>query len=47
MWRGTILLEDYRGLEVTGVEDLKTQFRDAITTIDRGMLAHTWEELEF
>jgi hypothetical protein len=46
MWWGTILLEDYCGLEVTGVEDLKTRIRDVITTINRGMLAHTWEELE-
>jgi hypothetical protein len=47
MWRGTILLEDYRGLEITGGEDLKTRIRDVITTINRGMLARTWEELEF
>jgi hypothetical protein len=47
MWRGTILLEDYRGLEVTGVEDMKTRIRDIITAINRGMLARTWEELEF
>jgi hypothetical protein len=47
VWWGTILLEDYRGLEVTGVEDLKTRIRDVITTINRGMLACTWEELEF
>jgi hypothetical protein len=47
MWRDTILLEDYRGLEVTGVEGLKTQIRDVVTTINRGMVAHTWEELEF
>jgi hypothetical protein len=40
MWQGTILLEDYRGLEVTGVEDLKTRFRDVIT-INKGMLART------
>jgi hypothetical protein len=33
--------------KVTGVEDLKTQIRDVITTINRGMLACTWEELEF
>jgi hypothetical protein len=32
--------------KVTGV-DLKTQIRDVITTINRGMLAHAWEELEF
>jgi hypothetical protein len=31
----------------TGIEDLKTQIRDVITTIKRGMLARTWEELEF
>jgi hypothetical protein len=31
----------------TGVEDLKTRIRDVITTINRGMLARTWEELEF
>jgi hypothetical protein len=47
LWRGTILLEDYRGLEVTGVEDMKTRIRDVITTINRGMLARTSEELEF
>jgi hypothetical protein len=47
MWWGTILLEDYRGLEFTGVEDLKTRIRDVITIINRGMLARTWEELEF
>jgi hypothetical protein len=47
MWRGTILLEDYRGLEVTGVEDLKTRIRNVITTINREMLARTWEELGF
>jgi hypothetical protein len=47
MWRGTILLEVYSGLEVTGGEDLKTRIRDVITTINRGMLARTWEELEF
>jgi hypothetical protein len=47
MWQGTILLEDYCGLKVTGVENLKTQIRDVIITINRGMLAHTWEELEF
>jgi hypothetical protein len=47
MWRGTILLEDYRGLEVTGGEGLKTRIRDVMTTINRGMLARTWEELEF
>jgi hypothetical protein len=33
--------------KVTGVEDLKTRIRDAITPINRGMLARTWEELEF
>jgi hypothetical protein len=47
MWRGTILLEDYHGLEVTGVEDLKTRIRDVVTTINTGMLAQIWEELEF
>jgi hypothetical protein len=47
MWQGTILLGDYRGLEVTGVEDMKTRIRDVITTINRSMLAYTWEELEF
>jgi hypothetical protein len=47
MWRGIILLEDCRGLEVTGVVDMKTRIRDVITTISRGMLARTWEELEF
>jgi hypothetical protein len=47
MWQGTILLEDYRGLEVTGAEDLKTRIRDVITTTNTGMLAITWEELEF
>jgi hypothetical protein len=47
MWWGTILLENYCGLEVTGVEDLKTQIGDVITTINRGMLARTWEKLEF
>jgi hypothetical protein len=31
----------------TGVEDLKTRIRDVITTINRGMPAHTWEVLEF
>jgi hypothetical protein len=40
-------LEDYRGLEVTGVEDMKTRIRDVITTINRGLLARTWEQLEF
>jgi hypothetical protein len=33
--------------KVTVVEDLKTRIRDVITTINRGMLARTWEELEF
>jgi hypothetical protein len=33
--------------KVAGVEDLKTQIRDVVTTISRGMVAHTWEELEF
>jgi hypothetical protein len=33
--------------KVTGVEDLKTRIRDAITPINRGMLARTWEESEF
>jgi hypothetical protein len=33
--------------QVTGVEDLKTRIRDVITTINRGMLALTWKELEF
>jgi hypothetical protein len=33
--------------KVTGVEGLKTQIRDVVTTINRGMVAHTWEELEF
>jgi hypothetical protein len=33
--------------KVTGVEDPKTRIRDVITTINRGMLARTWEELEF
>jgi hypothetical protein len=33
--------------KVTGVEDLKTRIRDVITTINRGMLARTWEEMEF
>jgi ribosomal protein S3AE len=47
MWQAAILLEDYHGLEVTGVEDLKTQIKDIITTINRGMLVRTWEELEF
>jgi hypothetical protein len=37
LWQGIILLEDYHGLEVTGVEDLKTWIRDVITTINRGM----------
>jgi hypothetical protein len=32
--------------KVTGVEDLKTWIMDVITTITRGMLAHTWKELE-
>jgi hypothetical protein len=31
--------------KVTGLEDLKTRIRDIITTINRGMLARTWEEL--
>jgi hypothetical protein len=47
MWRGTILLEDYRGLEFAGVEDLKTWIRDVITATSRGMLVRIWEELEF
>jgi hypothetical protein len=34
MWWGTILLEDYRGLEVTGFEDLSTRIRDVVTTIN-------------
>jgi hypothetical protein len=33
--------------KVTGVEDLKIRIRDVITTINRGMVARTWEELEF
>jgi hypothetical protein len=33
--------------KVTGVEDLKTWIRDVITIINKGMLARTWEELEF
>jgi hypothetical protein len=33
--------------KVTGVADLKTWIRDVITTINRSMLANTWEELEF
>jgi hypothetical protein len=33
--------------KITGVEDLKTRIRDVIKTINRGMLARTWEELEF
>jgi hypothetical protein len=33
--------------KITGVEDLKTRIRDVNTTINRGMLARTWEELEF
>jgi hypothetical protein len=33
--------------KVTGVEGLKTRIRDVITTINRGMLARTWEQLEF
>jgi hypothetical protein len=47
MWWGTILLEDYHGLEVTRFEDLKTWIRDVTTTINRGMLARIWKELEF
>jgi hypothetical protein len=35
------------GTKVTGVEDLKTQIRNVITTLNRGMLAHTWKELKF
>jgi hypothetical protein len=33
--------------KVTGVEDMKTRIRDAITIINRGMLVRTWEDLEF
>jgi hypothetical protein len=33
--------------KVTGIEDVKTWIRDVITAINRGMLARTWEELEF
>jgi hypothetical protein len=33
--------------KVTGVEDQKTRIRDVITIINTGMLARTWEELEF
>jgi hypothetical protein len=33
--------------ELTGVEHLKTRIGDVIITINRGMLARTWEELEF
>jgi hypothetical protein len=33
--------------KVTGIEDLKARIRDVIKTINRGMLARTWEELEF
>jgi hypothetical protein len=29
------------------LEVLKTRIRDVTTTINRGMLAHTWGELEF
>jgi hypothetical protein len=45
MWRGTILLEDCLGMEVTGVEGLKTRIRDVIITVNRGMLARTWKNL--
>jgi hypothetical protein len=47
MWRGTILLEDYSGLEILHLRHyrlLKTRIRDVITTINRGMLVRTWEE---
>jgi hypothetical protein len=40
---GWILQESYS----FKVEDLKTRVRDVIITINRGMLARTWEELEF
>jgi hypothetical protein len=33
--------------EVTEAEHLKTKIRDVITTINTGMLARSWEELEF
>jgi hypothetical protein len=33
--------------KVTWVEDPKTRIRDVVTTINRGMLACTWEELGF
>jgi hypothetical protein len=32
---------------VTGVEDLNKQIRNVIITINTGMLARTWEKLEF
>jgi hypothetical protein len=30
--------------KVAGVEDLKTQIKDVVTTISRGMLARVWKE---
>jgi hypothetical protein len=39
--------DKFYATKVTGLEDLKTRIRDVITTINRGMLARTWEELEF
>jgi hypothetical protein len=37
MWWGTILLEDYSGLEDTRFEDLKTRMKDVITIINRSI----------
>jgi len=33
--------------KVIGIVDVKTWIRDVVTTVNRGMLGHTWEELEF
>jgi hypothetical protein len=33
--------------QVRDIDQLKTRVRDAITTVDVGMLARTWQEIEY
>jgi hypothetical protein len=34
-------------MHVTDIDQLKTRVRDAITTVDVGMLARTWQKIEY
>lgn len=39
--------DTFYAINGTVTEDLNTQIRDVITTVNRGMMGHVWEEFEF